>query len=77
METETWDRTYNVNVRGTFLTLKWVLKCVGEWQKEKGEELENLAVVVTGSETGVFGQAGHTEYASGKVSHSFSLRKLF
>ena len=30
-------------------------------------KLENLAIVVTGSECGKFGQAGHSEYASGKA----------
>jgi NAD(P)-dependent dehydrogenase (short-subunit alcohol dehydrogenase family) len=35
--------------------------------------LENVAIVVTGSETGVFGQAGHAEYASGKAGLQYGL----
>jgi NAD(P)-dependent dehydrogenase (short-subunit alcohol dehydrogenase family) len=35
--------------------------------------MENLAIVVTGSETGKFGQAGHTEYASGKAGLQYGL----
>jgi hypothetical protein len=35
--------------------------------------LDNLAIVVTGSETGKFGQAGHTEYASGKAGLQYGL----
>lgn len=62
-----WERTYKVNVRGTFLTVKHFLRSAKLSQEEKGSELENLAIVVTGSETGKFGQAGHTEYASGKA----------
>ncbi|KAL9041904.1 MAG: hypothetical protein Q9214_003950 [Letrouitia sp. 1 TL-2023] len=64
---ELWERTYKVNVRGTFLTVKHFLRSAKLSQEEKGSELENLAIVVTGSETGKFGQAGHTEYASGKA----------
>lgn len=32
-----------------------------------------MAIVVTGSETGKFGQAGHTEYASGKAGLQYGL----
>lgn len=38
-------------------------------------ELENLAIVVTGSETGKFGQEGHAEYASGKAGLQYGLVK--
>ena len=55
---ELWQKTYDVNVRGTFLTIKHFLQSAEKSQKELGHELENLAIVVTGSETGKFGQAG-------------------
>lgn len=71
--TELWDRTYNANVKGTFLTIKHFLRSAEESQKGIGAELENLAIVVTGSETGKFGQAGHTEYASGKAGLQYGL----
>jgi NAD(P)-dependent dehydrogenase (short-subunit alcohol dehydrogenase family) len=35
--------------------------------------LKNLAIVVTRSETGQFGQAGSTEYASGKAGWQYGL----
>jgi len=73
MPTEIWDRTYNTNVRGTFLTIKHFLRCASEAQKAAGKELENLAIVVTGSECGKFGQAGHSEYASGKAGLQYGL----
>lgn len=38
-----------------------------------GHELDNLAIVVTGSECGKFGQAGHAEYASGKAGLQYGL----
>jgi NAD(P)-dependent dehydrogenase (short-subunit alcohol dehydrogenase family) len=34
-----------------------------------------VSVVVTGSECGVFGQAGHVEYASGKAGLQYGLVK--
>ncbi|KAF2200490.1 polysaccharide deacetylase family protein-like protein [Delitschia confertaspora ATCC 74209] len=76
MPAELWDKTYDVNVRGTFLTIKHFLKSVEEWQKrDLGREVQNVAVVVTGSECGVFGQAGHGEYASGKAALQYGLVK--
>ncbi|MCJ1309397.1 hypothetical protein MMC25_003056 [Agyrium rufum] len=73
MPTELWQKTYDVNVKGTFLTIKHFLLAAEEAQGELGRELENLAIVVTGSETGKFGQAGHTEYASGKAGLQYGL----
>ena len=60
---------------GTFLTIKHFLAAAEEWQETNGKEMENLAVVLTGSETGVYGQAGHTEYASGKAGLQYGLVK--
>jgi len=73
MSTETWDSVYRVNVRGTFLTIKHFLLSAKTHQEQSGEELENLAIVVTGSECGKFGQAGHAEYASGKAGLQYGL----
>ncbi|KAF2479966.1 hypothetical protein BDY17DRAFT_312877 [Neohortaea acidophila] len=71
---ETWEKTYAVNVRGTFLTIKHFLLAAIESQKSAGgQELDNLAIVVTGSECGKFGQAGHAEYASGKAGLQYGL----
>ena len=53
-----WKKTYEVNIQGTFLTIKHFLLSALLSQEEQGKELENLAIVVTGSETGKFGQAG-------------------
>ncbi|PYH45814.1 SDR family oxidoreductase/polysaccharide deacetylase family protein [Aspergillus saccharolyticus JOP 1030-1] len=64
---ELWEKTYRVNVRGTFLTIKHFLRSAQQTQQALGRELDNLAIVVTGSETGRFGQEGHAEYASGKA----------
>lgn len=73
MPVETWESVYCINVRGTFLTIKHFLLSAKTSQETQGKELENLAIVVTGSECGKFGQAGHTEYASGKAGLQYGL----
>jgi NAD(P)-dependent dehydrogenase (short-subunit alcohol dehydrogenase family) len=70
---DTWESVYRVNIRGTFLTIKHFLLAAKTTQEALGHELENLAIVVTGSECGKFGQAGHAEYASGKAGLQYGL----
>jgi peptidoglycan/xylan/chitin deacetylase (PgdA/CDA1 family) len=70
---ETWENTYRVNIRGTFLTIKHFLLAAKGTQDTSGRELGNLAIVVTGSECGKFGQAGHADYASGKAGLQYGL----
>jgi NAD(P)-dependent dehydrogenase (short-subunit alcohol dehydrogenase family) len=45
---EVWEKTYNTNIRGTFLTIKHFLISAEETQNSTGHELDNLAIVVTG-----------------------------
>lgn len=73
MPTEIWEKTYSNNVKGTFLTIKHFLRSAEEHQEQSGVELHNLSIVVTGSECGKFGQAGHVEYASGKAGLQYGL----
>lgn len=64
-----WKATYSNNVDGTFLTIREFLRsCVREHKLT-----ENVAVVLTGSETAVFGQAGYADYASGKAALQYGL----
>ena len=70
---ETWENVYRVNVRGCFLTIKHFILAAIKAQESSGEELHNLSIVVTGSECGKFGQAGHAEYASGKAGLQYGL----
>ena len=67
VDTDKYDKVHATNVRGAFLTVKHFLLSVKKHQEETGKELDNVAIVVTGSETGVFGQEGHVEYAGGKA----------
>lgn len=73
MPLETWENVYRVNVRGCFLTIKHFVQAAIREQKRTGKELGNLSIVVTGSECGKFGQAGHSEYASGKAGLQYGL----
>ncbi|KAK3670493.1 hypothetical protein LTR78_009597 [Recurvomyces mirabilis] len=74
MDTEVWENVYRVNSRGTFLTIKHFLRAAKDFQDcHEGREMENLAIVVMGSECGKFGQAGHVEYASGKAGLQYGL----
>ncbi|KIW19764.1 hypothetical protein PV08_00338 [Exophiala spinifera] len=68
-----WDKVNTNNVRGTFLTVKHFLLSVKQAQETQGGELDNVAIVITGSETGKFGQEGHSEYASGKAGLQYGL----
>ncbi|KAK3629177.1 hypothetical protein LTR56_018186 [Elasticomyces elasticus] len=73
MPLETWEKVYSINMRGTFLTIKHFLLATKAHQEANGSELDNLSIVVTGSECGKFGQAGHVEYASGKAGLQYGL----
>lgn len=73
MPLDLWEKTYRTNIRGTFLTIKHFLRAAHAAQDALGKELDNLAIVVTGSECGKFGQAGHSEYASGKAGLQYGL----
>lgn len=73
MPLDVWEKTHQVNARGTFLTVKHFLRAVQISQQTAGKELQNLAIVVTGSETGKFGQERHGEYASGKAGLQYGL----
>jgi NAD(P)-dependent dehydrogenase (short-subunit alcohol dehydrogenase family) len=72
---EHWDRINNVNYRGTFLTIKHFLAAAKRAQDSIGHgyQLDNLAIVVTGSECGKFGQEGHVDYATGKAGLQYGL----
>jgi NAD(P)-dependent dehydrogenase (short-subunit alcohol dehydrogenase family) len=48
-----WEKTYRTNVRGTFLTIKHFLLSAQASQEKLGQDLDNLAIVVAGSEYGM------------------------
>lgn len=50
MSLDAWEKTYQANAQVTFLTIKHFLCAAKTAQKSLGKELDNLAIVVTGSE---------------------------
>lgn len=70
MSYDHWRNTYHNNVDGTFITVREFLRGVRSSKVSK-----NIAIVITGSETAVFGQAGHGDYASGKSALQYGLVK--
>lgn len=68
MSVEQWRRTHRVNVEGTFLTAKTWLRAIREATSKLGENesLRNVSLIVVGSESGIFGEKGNADYASGK-----------
>ncbi len=66
MSDEEWDGSLRVNLRGTFLPTRAAARY---WRTESkaGKDLRAPAVVNTSSESGVFGNAGQSNYAAAKA----------
>ena len=73
MPSDLWDRTYTVNVRGTFLTIKHFLKSVEKSQIGSGKEVDNVSVVVTGSNVGFSARQGMSNMQVEKLGFSMAL----
>lgn len=74
MPLEQWRRTYANNVDGTFLTIREFLRHLRDHSSTTPTPpLSNIAIIITGSETAVFGQAGYADYASGKAALQYGL----
>ena len=73
IDVDVWDNVSAVNLRGTFLSIKHFLRSAKRWQDQESREIENLAIVITGSECGKFGQEGHADYATGKAGLNYGL----
>lgn len=50
MPLDVWEETFQINARETFLTIKHFLRAARAAQQSRGKELDNLAIVVTGTE---------------------------
>lgn len=71
---DVWDKNYRTNVRGTFLTIKHFLRTAKSAQENQGgKELDNMAIVITGSENTKAEEAGYSDYASGKAGLQYGL----
>jgi len=56
-----WQNTLDTNLTGSFLLTREYLK-----QLKETKTTENVAIVLVGSTAGLFGEAGHADYASSK-----------
>jgi 3-oxoacyl-[acyl-carrier protein] reductase len=61
---ERWRHTIEVDLTGTFLTLRAFLRQVADRQERSPRP---PAVVLVGSTAGTFGEAGHADYAAAKA----------
>jgi NAD(P)-dependent dehydrogenase (short-subunit alcohol dehydrogenase family) len=78
MDIEQWRRTHQVNVEGTFLTARAWLRQLRDYAaslKEGNHRLENVGLIIVGSESGHFGERGNADYASGKSAVQYGLVK--
>ncbi len=67
MPLEQWNRTLTMNLTATFLTLR------GYFRQLAQTACPDPAVVIVGSMSGVWGQPGHSDYASAKAAMTSGL----
>lgn len=68
MDPKTWQRVFDVNINGTFMTCQRWLQSVREAasDQERARSLRNVNLVIMGSESGRFGVRTMAAYAAGK-----------
>lgn len=72
MPVEQWRETHKVNVEGTFLTARTWLRQLRKFDlatRDHNSErsiLQNVSLIIIGSESGTFGERSNADYASGK-----------
>ena len=62
MSLRQWKNTFEVNVESVFLTIKHFLIDI------KSRGVLNPSIVIMGSTAGIFGEAGHSDYAASKAA---------
>ncbi|PGG99852.1 hypothetical protein AJ79_08404 [Helicocarpus griseus UAMH5409] len=72
MPLDLWERSYRTNVRGTFLTIKHFLLATLPAQGDSGKALENLAIIVTGSDL-TASKKGNVGYAAAKAHDLYGM----
>jgi len=68
MDPKTWQRVFDVNINGTFITCQRWLRSIRNAAKdpERASKLRNVSLVIMGSESGRFGVRTMAAYAAGK-----------
>ncbi len=71
MDLKQWEETLRVDLTGVFLYCREVLR------QAKKFSISDLSIVIIGSTAGIFGEAGHSDYASAKSALTYGfLRSL-
>jgi len=72
MSVEQWRRTHRVNVEGTFLTARTFLRQLRDrvakslYEQDSAiNKMDNVSLIIIGSESGLFGERGNADYATG------------
>jgi 3-oxoacyl-[acyl-carrier protein] reductase len=64
-----WEQTLAVNLTSAFLCCREFLRCV------ERNKIADPAIVLIGSTAGIFGEAGHTDYAAAKAGLLYGLAR--
>lgn len=72
--TQQWKSTFDTNVHGTFFTVKsYMSQLKSHIKKNPDGAIQNLSVIVIGSESGEFGETQNPDYSAGKSSVMYGL----
>ncbi|CAE6538400.1 unnamed protein product [Rhizoctonia solani] len=66
MELAQWENTMKVNLTGAFLLVREFLRRLRKPRRKFAPDLSKVAVVLLGSTSGEFGEAGYVDYACSK-----------
>jgi NAD(P)-dependent dehydrogenase (short-subunit alcohol dehydrogenase family) len=73
MSVEQWRRTHRVNVEGAFWTARMFLRQLHEYvsndlheQDSAISKMDNVSLIIIGSDSSLFGERGNADYAAGK-----------
>jgi NAD(P)-dependent dehydrogenase (short-subunit alcohol dehydrogenase family) len=75
MDPKTWQRVFDVNINGTFMTCqRWLRSIRGAASDpQQASKLRNVSLVIIGSESGRFGVRTMAAYAAGKSAVQYGL----
>ncbi|KAG8790183.1 hypothetical protein FRC12_012569 [Ceratobasidium sp. 428] len=68
MDLQQWKRTLDVNLTGPFLIVREFLRRLRKPRENFTSDLSKVSVVVVGSTSGEFGEAGHVDYSCSKAA---------
>ncbi|KAG8776280.1 hypothetical protein FRC12_001010 [Ceratobasidium sp. 428] len=68
MDLQQWNRTLGVNLTGPFLIVREFLRRLRKPRENFTSDLSKVSVVVVGSTSGEFGEAGHVDYSCSKAA---------